>query len=584
MENRFKTTAFLRVGAAALAAGVVLLLNACGGASSSSTETSSTTALERGAQLNRAELQEAEQRALAADASGSARVAGAEAENGGIVPKSAYVGGTVARKAAASAVAVFRFYNTVTRAHFYTTNEAEKNNVLLSAPYFSYDGAVFTASGTQTAGLSPVYRFFNRQTGVHFYTISEAEKNNVLTTLPQFQLEGPAYFASQVAGASLIPMYRFYLPSKGYHFYTASEEEKNQVMATLGQTYQYEGIGYYVLSDVPHSDKLPHTGVTSSQCYQDGSDSTVDCWSAGALAHSRTQDGQRNMINPLTYSQVGANPITSCVKDNLTGLIWEGKPGSGERAGGTTFTYYADGRAGDASAYVARVNQLGLCGFTDWRIPKSGELLGLLDFGAGGTVNATWFPNSNSGTGYWSSTEFPFWSIRFNVVGYGNGTVSAASENNSFQVRLVRGGRFSGVRYAVGTAAYPGDAANNVVNDLATGLQWRRCEEGRTWTGSACSGGMWLVDHAQAMDYLKALPGWRLPNAKELYSLVLDDVTNGLPVDPVAFPSALEGDFWSSTRLNSSAVELGIWSQMGGLMWTVGRYNTYGMRLVRLIQ
>lgn len=546
MENRFKTTAFLRVGAAALAAGVVLLLNACGGASSSSTETSSTTALERGAQLNRAELQEAEQRALAADASGSARVAGAEVANGGIVPKSAYVGGTVARKASASAVAVFRFYNTVTRAHFYTTNEAEKNNVLLTAPYFSYDGAVFTASSTQTAGLSPVYRFFNRQTGLHFYTISEAEKNNVLTTLPQFQLEGPAYFASQVAGAGLIPMYRFYLPSKGYHFYTASEEEKNQVVATLGQTYQYEGIGYYVLSDVPHSDKLPHTGVTSSQCYQPDSDALVDCWLAGALALSPTQDGQRSSINPMSYSQVGANPITSCVQDNVTGLIWEGKTNSGERAVTNTYTNYGDGRAGDASAYVARVNQLALCGYTDWRLPTAAELIGLMDFGQTTLkLNPIWFAVS-AGT-YWSSASVGGWFkvVNFNSGEFTSGNINSASNNNTIAVRLVRGMPFAGTRFAVGTSYYPGDAANNVVNDLKTGLQWRRCEEGRTWNGSGCQGDSYAFIHQDALAYANQMAGWRLPNVKELHSLIPE--SGAAALDPQAFPGAEAGYYWTST-------------------------------------
>ena len=122
-----------------------------------------------------------------------------------------------------------------------------------------------------------MHRFFNTQTGVHFYTISETERANVVATLPHFTYEGVAYHASQVAGQGLIPFYRFFVPSKGFHFYTANEAEKASIQANLSAVYTYEGVGYHVLDANWHAEKLPHTGMTTSQCYAAGSNTLVTC-------------------------------------------------------------------------------------------------------------------------------------------------------------------------------------------------------------------------------------------------------------------------------------------------------------------
>ncbi|MGS5085723.1 hypothetical protein ACVC7V_04340 [Hydrogenophaga sp. A37] len=149
-------------------------------------------------------------------------------------------------KAATHTVA-YRFYNTRTGAHFFTTSVAERDNVINTlSSIMNYEGPAFYASSTSGAGLSPVHRFYNTQTGVHFYTISETERAHVTATLPQFTYEGIAYYASTQAGVGFTPLYRFFLPSKGFHFYSNSLTERDNVIANLPQ-YSYEGIGYYVL-------------------------------------------------------------------------------------------------------------------------------------------------------------------------------------------------------------------------------------------------------------------------------------------------------------------------------------------------
>ncbi len=149
-------------------------------------------------------------------------------------------------KAGGSPVAVYRFYNTLTGAHFYTTSATERDSTRSRLPNFRYEGAAFEASSTSAPGLAPVYRFYNTQTGVHFYTISESEKDRVRDGLAQFRLEGVAYYASQVPATGFRPLYRAYVQNKGFHFYSINAAET----AGLSQ-YRAEGVGYYVVGTAP---------------------------------------------------------------------------------------------------------------------------------------------------------------------------------------------------------------------------------------------------------------------------------------------------------------------------------------------
>lgn len=164
--------------------------------------------------------------------------------------------------------------------------------------------------------------------------------------------------------------------------------------------------------------KLPDTGTTAAQCYAAGSDALVSCTSAAAIALNPKQDGMvgRDVTSPsntdgklgFSYSAVGSYSKEECVKDNITGLTWEGKPTTGLRAAGNTYTNYGDNSASDASTYVAAVNAAKLCGYSDWRLPTADELQGLVDYSVaypGPTIDATWFPNTPQGA-YWASTGY----------------------------------------------------------------------------------------------------------------------------------------------------------------------------------
>jgi hypothetical protein len=139
---------------------------------------------------------------------------------------------------------VFRFYNTKTKAHFYTNSVDERDLLVLNNDHFRYEGNAFDAAGVETG--TEVFRFYNTKTKTHFYTASEAERADVLAHRPHFRDEGLAYFAFEdSAGGAHVPLYRFYNTKTHAHFYTASEVERQQVVEDRPH-YRYEGIAYWV--------------------------------------------------------------------------------------------------------------------------------------------------------------------------------------------------------------------------------------------------------------------------------------------------------------------------------------------------
>lgn len=245
---------------------------------------------------------------------------------------------------------------------------------------------------------------------------------------------------------------------------------EDNIIATLPQ-YRYEGIGYYALASDWRVLAVPHTGVTNQQCVLDVAGYPLgNCSDPAAVRLNPKQDGHRTAVNPMRYSDLpslfGPYARTSCVRDNVTGLVWEGKTAAGERAGSNTYNHYTQ-----AVSFVASVNAQALCGYTDWRLPSAQELQGIVDYGVelGPLINFTWFPNT-SPVDHWSQTVASndaglAWRVSFFAGSVGVNTRSAAHA-----VRLVRGVQSTGPRYLITSRAYSGDAANNAVVDRYSGL------------------------------------------------------------------------------------------------------------------
>lgn len=286
----------------------------------------------------------------------------------------------------------------------------------------------------------------------------------------------------------------------------------------------------------------------------------------GEYGRDATAGGNANGRAGFSFVKIGAvgealpktAPTWSCVRDKVTGLMWELKTDdSGPRDKDLLFTNIGDGRAGDSSAYVAAVNATGLCGAGDWRMPTRIELESLLDFSVaypGARIDTQWFPNSPA-TLHWSSTSAEvnaggsgyFWVTSYYAANqYVLGSFWYGGQYGNFSVRLVRQGKAApATRWVV----QPGGAE---ILDKTTRLIWRRCAEGQSWTASTCNATPttfltmdYAIDQAKAQADASGLR-WRLPNPKELSTLV-DTRVKGPAIDAVLFPGFYTESYHTST-------------------------------------
>lgn len=133
----------------------------------------------------------------------------------------------------------------------------------------------------------------------------------------------------------------------------------------------------------------------------------------------------------------GTYDKTECVKDNATGLIWEGKPTTGLRDATERYTNENTDKEGDASAFVAAVNMQGLCGYNDWRLPTVQELVRLVDYSKERpAIDVTWFPNTKADA-YWTSTPYTGEASGAWYLDFLNGK-NGMDRNFAYHVRLVR--------------------------------------------------------------------------------------------------------------------------------------------------
>ncbi|MCK2056351.1 carbohydrate-binding domain-containing protein [Methylobacterium sp. 37f] len=145
-----------------------------------------------------------------------------------------------------TAEGVNRFFNMQTGGHFFTISAGENAQVLSTRPDLRPEGIGFGGFATdQGAATEEVYRFFNTKTGGHFFTTSEGERDQVIATNQDYRLEGVGFYDFVVdKGAATEEVYRFFNTKTGGHFFTASEGERDQVIAT-NQDYRFEGIAFY---------------------------------------------------------------------------------------------------------------------------------------------------------------------------------------------------------------------------------------------------------------------------------------------------------------------------------------------------
>jgi len=251
------------------------------------------------------------------------------------------------------------------------------------------------------------------------------------------------------------------------------------------------------------------------------------------------------------------------VTDLTTGLMWQQDPGD-------KMTY---------SEAAASADSFELAGYDDWRLPSIKELYSLIDFSG---VD----PDPNCSTS--DDCEMtPFIDTDFFAFEYGNTDagdrlIDSQWATSTVYVGTTMGGddTMFGVNFADGRIkGYPitnpqgsqkeffaiyvrgnpdygvndfVDNGDGTVSDLATGLMWQQSDsiDGTDWS--------------EALDYCEALDtggydDWRLPNAKELQSIVdytrSPSTSNSAAIDPIFSASTITdeggdsdyGFYWTGT-------------------------------------
>ncbi|MBD3373042.1 MAG: DUF1566 domain-containing protein [Candidatus Coatesbacteria bacterium] len=245
------------------------------------------------------------------------------------------------------------------------------------------------------------------------------------------------------------------------------------------------------------------------------------------------QDAQYERLQS-SYRDNGDGTIT----DLNTGLVWQ-------QAFAGRMSWF------DAEDYAA---ELELGGYDDWRLPSVEELTSIALFSGGMQTMTPYLDTDYFDFEYpeepWRVIDGQYWSGDYYIgtvfqgdeaafgFNFADGHIKAYPTENS-----PGGGPFEAyVRCVRGTLYGESDFVDNgdgTVTDLTSGLMWQRADDGSTY------------DWEEALAYAEGLElaghdDWRLPDAKELQSLV-DYSRNNPALDPIFQLSDDDAWCWSST-------------------------------------
>lgn len=235
--------------------------------------------------------------------------------------------------------------------------------------------------------------------------------------------------------------------------------------------------------------------------------------------------------NQPSYIDNGDGTIT----DEVTGLMWE-------QSMGEKITF-------DEAKAKASSSTLG--GHSDWRVPTIKELYALIQFtgrvqGAEAKeffINTNYFdqPLGDINIGEreidaqtWSATEYVGKTMNADATVFGVNFVDGRIKGypkfkpgngvaNAMYFRMVRKNTAYGINNFV-------DNGDGTISDVATGLMWQRADDGndRNWKEA--------LSYAESLEFGNHMD-WRLPNAKELQSIVdysrSPQTTNSPAIDPI---------------------------------------------------
>ena len=270
------------------------------------------------------------------------------------------------------------------------------------------------------------------------------------------------------------------------------------------------------------------------------------------------QDAQFSGNRP-SYRDNGDGTVT----DLVTGLMWQSDPG-------------------EKKTYAEAVNGASKCrtgGYDDWRLPTVKELYSLINFSG---VD----PDPRSGVGAVPFIDKDVFRFQYGKEQDGDRIIDSQWATSTLYEGEVMHGQQAmfGVNFADGrikgypVASMPGrgaktfyviyvrgnpdygrndfiDNGDGTVTDRATGLQWTKADSGKGMDWETA------LDYAESAESAEAAgcDDWRLPNAKELQSIVdytrSPDTSRSAAIDPIFECTSIKNEdgkkdwahYWTST-------------------------------------
>ncbi len=303
------------------------------------------------------------------------------------------------------------------------------------------------------------------------------------------------------------------------------------------------------------SDSRSYAIVDTDQslCYDDSSEMT---------SYGSSFNGQDSQFtgNEFNYEDNGDGTVS----DLVTGLMWQQDPG--------------DKKSFDDAVEDAKDFSLG--GYTDWRLPSIKELYSLILFSGTDVsacpseqgcdseafINSDYFDFEYGDTSagermidsqYVSSTEYVSTTMNGDDtvfgVNFADGRIKGypklmGGDDKLFFVQYVRGNEDYGANSFINNG-------DGTINDISTGLMWSKADSGK---GMDWEESLDWVQKKNEDDYL-GYDDWRLPNVKELHSIVdytrSPATTDSPAIDPIFDTSLIKNEggnddypyFWTST-------------------------------------
>jgi len=368
------------------------------------------------------------------------------------------------------------------------------------------------------------------------------------------------FYASRISGAQRLKNGNTLIceGTEGYAFEVTTDGDLVWEYTGSGEMFRFERYAPDFAGFVRTELALPNKSYAVVDTFQTGFyGDSAEISEPGAGTPFFGQDGTYQGNQPCY--EVSPDGLT--VYDYVTGLTWT-----------RSHDWDGDGDLDDADdkktqaqavAYAATLNAQGFGGYSDWRLPSTKEIYSLMNF-----LGTDPDPAATDGSGLTPFIDTEYFDIGVGDLDAGDRIIDSQFATTTIYVDAVMNGqeamfglnlvdgRIKGYPTQTGKGYYAyycrgntdygindyTDNGNGTVTDHATGLMWQQLD-------SAVG-----MDWADALAYAEALElggyrDWRLPNAKELQSIL--DYTRA----PGITASAAINPLFTCTQITNMAGE-----------------------------